>query len=124
MNNIWQLLLYQPILNALIFLYKVLFNNLGLAIIALTVIVRFALSPIMTNQLKSAKKMQELAPELEKLKRKFKDDKQKLMQAQMELYKNHGVNPASGCLPQIVQLIVLISLYPVSYTHPEPTRPY
>lgn len=111
MLQIWQLLLYQPILNALIFLYKVLFNNLGLAIIALTIIVRFALSPIMTNQLKSAKKIQELSPELEKLKLKFKDDKQKLMQAQMELYKRNNVNPASGCLPQIVQLVILISLY-------------
>lgn len=111
MKEVWQILLYQPILNALIFLYKVLFSNLGLAIVALTVIIRFALAPIMTGQLKSAKKMQELAPELEKLKAKFKDDKQKLAQAQMELYKQNGVNPASGCLPQIVQLIILISLY-------------
>ncbi len=111
MINIWQLLLYQPILNSLIFLYKVLFSNLGLAIIVLTLIVRFALSPIMNRQLKSTKKMQELAPELEKIKAKFKGDKQKLMQAQMELYKKNGVNPASGCLPQIVQLIILISLY-------------
>ncbi len=111
MTNIWQTILYQPLLNALIFLYKLLFNNLGLAIIALTVLIRAALSPIMTKQLKSTKKMQEVAPELEKLKVKFKDDKQKLMQAQMELYKKHGVNPASGCLPQIVQLVILISLY-------------
>lgn len=111
MTNIWQLLLYQPILNALIFLYKLLFDNLGLAIIGLTLLVRGALSPIMNKQLRSAKKMQELSPELGKLKEKFKDDKQKLMQAQMELYKRHGVNPASGCLPQIVQLIILISLY-------------
>jgi YidC/Oxa1 family membrane protein insertase len=111
MINIWQLLLYQPILNTLIFLYKVLFSNLGLAIIVLTLIIRFALSPIMNKQLKSTKKMQELAPELEKIKAKFKNDKQKLMQAQMELYKKNGVNPTSGCLPQIVQLIILISLY-------------
>lgn len=111
MTNIWQLLLYQPILNALIFLYKVLFSNLGLAIIALTVLIRAVLSPIMNQQLRSAKKMQELSPELAKLKEKFKDDKQKLAQAQMELYKQNGVNPASGCLPQIVQLIILISLY-------------
>ena len=111
MTNIWQLLLYQPILNALIFLYRILLSNLGGAIIVLTLIVRFALSPIMNRQLKSTKKMQELAPELEKIKAKFKNDKQKLMQAQMELYKQNGVNPASGCLPQIVQLIILISLY-------------
>lgn len=111
MHQIWQTLLYQPILNALIFFYKALSLNLGLAIIALTLIIRFALAPIMNKQLHSAKKMQELSPELGKLKVKFKDDKQKLMQAQMELYKKNNVNPASGCLPQIVQLIVLISLY-------------
>lgn len=113
MMNIWQLLLYQPILNALIFLYKILFSNLGLAIIALTLFIRAVLAPIMTQQLRSAKKMQDLSPELAKLKEKFKDDKQKLAQAQMELYKNNGVNPASGCLPQVVQLIILISLYQV-----------
>lgn len=111
MFNLWQTLLYQPILNSLIFFYRILFNNLGLAIIALTVLIRLALSPIMTKQLRSTKQMQELGPELEKLKSKFKDDKQKLMQAQMELYKKHGINPASGCLPQVVQLIILISLY-------------
>lgn len=103
--------LSQPILNALILLYKVLFSNLGLAILALTSIVRLALIPLTNPQLKSAQKMQEINPELEDLKKKFKDDKQKLMQAQMELYKKHGINPAAGCLPQIVQFVILISLY-------------
>lgn len=110
MNPI-NILLYQPILNAVILLYKVLFSNLGLAIIALTAVIRALLIPLMNPQLKSAKKMQELAPEIAKLKEKFKDDKQKLAQAQMELYKRNGVNPASGCLPQILQLVILISLY-------------
>jgi YidC/Oxa1 family membrane protein insertase len=55
--------------------------------------------------------MQELAPELEKLKQKFKDDKQGLVTAQAELYKQHGLNPASGCLPQVVQIVILIGLY-------------
>jgi YidC/Oxa1 family membrane protein insertase len=82
-----------------------------LAIIALTGIVRLILIPLTTPQLESAKKMQDLAPELEKLKSKFKDDKQKLAQAQMELYKKHGINPAAGCLPQIIQMIILITLY-------------
>jgi len=109
--NIWKILLDQPILNALIVLYKILFSNLGLAIIALTSLVRLALIPLTSPQLKSAQVIQELAPELEKLKKKNKDDKQKLAQAQMELYKKHGVNPAAGCLPQILQFIILISLY-------------
>ncbi len=106
-------ILNQPILNALIILYKLLFSNLGLAIIALTALIRLALIPLTNPQLKSAQKMQELNPELEKLKKKYKDDKQKLMQAQLELYKKNGINPAAGCLPQILQLVILISLYQV-----------
>jgi len=113
MSEIWKILLYQPILNLLFAFYKVLFSNLGLAIIALTVVIRAILIPLMNPQMKSAKKMQELAPELDKLKKKFKDDKQKLMQAQMQLYKENGINPTSGCIPQIVQFIILISLYQV-----------
>ena len=111
MANLWHILLDQPILNALIFLYQIFFSNLGLAIIVLTVLVRLVLIPLTNPQLRSAQKMQELAPELEKLKRKHKGDKQKLMQAQLDLYKRHNVNPASGCLPQILQFIILISLY-------------
>ena len=111
MANIWNLLLYQPLLNALIFFYQVLFNNLGLAIIALTVVIRLILTPLTLPSLKAASKMKELAPEIEKLKVKFKGDKQKFAQAQLELYKKNGANPAAGCLPQIVQLIILIALY-------------
>lgn len=106
-------ILFQPILNALIVLYNLLFSNLGLAIIALTALIKLALAPLTNPQLKAAQKMQELAPELEKLKKKYKDDKQKLMQVQLELYKEHGVNPASGCLPQVLQIFILISLYQV-----------
>jgi len=105
--------LYQPILNALILLYNLFFSNLGLAIIALTVLIKLVLVPFTNPQLKASQKLQEINPELEKLKKKYKDDKQKLMQAQMELYKKHGFNPAAGCLPQIVQFILLITLYQV-----------
>jgi len=61
--------------------------------------------------LKAAQKQKDLAPELKKLKEKYKDNKEKLAKAQMELYRQHGVNPAAGCLPQILQLIILIALY-------------
>jgi len=111
MNEIWKTLLYQPLLNLIIIFYRLFFSNLGLAIMVLTGIIRVILIPLTSPQLKSAKKMQELAPEIDRLKNKFKDDKQKLMQAQMELYKKNGVNPASGCLPQIIQMILLITLY-------------
>ncbi|RJR25577.1 membrane protein insertase YidC [Candidatus Microgenomates bacterium] len=113
MNTIWNTLLFQPILNILILFYNLLFSNLGLAIIFLTLIIRLILIPLTNPQLKASKKMQELMPELEKLKKKYKDDKQKLMQAQMELYKRNNINPAAGCLPWIVQLILLITLFQV-----------
>ncbi|PJE69323.1 hypothetical protein COU96_00375 [Candidatus Shapirobacteria bacterium CG10_big_fil_rev_8_21_14_0_10_38_14] len=106
----WQTVLYQPIVNALVFLNQ-LFGNFGIAVIVLTIAIRFLLIPLTLPSLKATSKMRELAPELEKLKKKHGKDKQKLAQAQMELYKQHGVNPASGCLPQIIQIVILIALY-------------
>ena len=104
--------LIAPINNLLIFLYGISGQNLGLAIIFLTLIVRGVLVPITIPSLRSAKKLQELKPHLDKLKQKHKD-KQKLQLATLELYKQHGINPAPGCLPQIAQLLVLIALYQV-----------
>jgi len=106
-------LINNSIRQALTFFYQVFGGNLGLAIIALTLFIRSILIPITLPSLKSAKKMQELKPLLDKLKKKHKNDKKKLQQAQMELYKQHNINPAAGCLPQIVQIVVLISLYRV-----------
>lgn len=103
-------MLYQPLVNALIFLYGPL-GNFGLAIIALTIALRAALIPLSLPSMKTAKKMRELAPELEKLKKKHRKDKQALAKAQMELYQRHGANPAAGCLPLIIQLIILAALY-------------
>ncbi len=111
MQQIWFLLLYQPLVNALILFYKLFGGNLGSAIISLTVLIRLLIVPLVRPQLQMSKKMQELGPELEKLKARHKEDKQKLMQAQMDLYKQAGVNPAAGCLPQIIQFLVLIALF-------------
>src|SRR3989304_78922 len=102
----------NPINQLLIFLYGLTGNNLGFAIILLTLIIRGVLVPPTIPSLKSAKKLQELKPHLDKLKEKHKD-KQKLQLAQLDLYKQHGVNPAAGCLPQVAQLLVLIALYQV-----------
>lgn len=104
--------LTDPISNLLIFLYTLTGNNFGLAIILLTVVIRAVLVPITLPSLRSVKKMQDLKPQLDKLKLKYKD-KVKLQQAQLAFYKENGVNPMAGCLPQIVQLIILIALYQV-----------
>lgn len=110
MKALWTILLFQPFLNGLIFLNN-LFGSLGLAIILLTILIRLALFPLTLPAMRTSKKMAELAPELEKLKKKHSNNKQKLAQAQMDLYKKHGANPAAGCLPQIIQIIILIALY-------------
>ena len=111
MSQLWHIFLYQPLINALILFYKIFFNNLGLAIIGLTVLIRLLLMPLTLPALKTAAKIKELAPKLEKLKKKHKGDQQAFARAQLELYRQHGANPAAGCLPQIIQLVVLIALF-------------
>ena len=118
--NYWNILLVNPILNVLVALYKGfeflhIPGPLGFAVIGLTIIIRLILYPLMQAQLKSARKMQNLKPHLDALNVKHKNDKQALQQAQLALYKEHGVNPAAGCLPLLIQMPVLIALYNVFY---------
>ncbi|MBU0579442.1 YidC/Oxa1 family membrane protein insertase [Patescibacteria group bacterium] len=94
----------------LLFLYQTT-GNLGIAIIILTLIIRFALVPLTLPSLKAREKITKLQPEIDKLKKKHGKDKQAMQKAQMELYKKYNVNPLSGCLPQLVQLGFLIFLY-------------
>lgn len=83
----------------------------GFAIILFTVLVRGATFPLNLQQIKSAKAMQELQPLLKEIQEKHKGDREKLAQAQMALYKEHGVNPLGGCLPMLVQMPIWIALY-------------
>lgn len=76
-----------------------------------TVVIRLLLLPLLLPSLKSMEKMNLLAPKLKALQEKYKDDKKKLAEAQMELYKQEGVNPLGGCLPQLLQIAVLIIFY-------------
>lgn len=118
--TLWNQLLVWPIINLLMALYKFfewlhIPGPLGFAVIGLTISIRFLLYPLMASQLKSAKKMQQLKPHLDAINTKHKDDKKALQQAQLDLYKQHGVNPAAGCLPLLIQMPVLIALYNVFY---------
>lgn len=110
--NIWDALFVQPLLNGIILFYK-LTGNLGVAIIVFTVFMRLVLVPLTIPGMKQAQKMKEVAPNLEKLKEKYKNDRQGLAKAQMELYRQKGVNPAAGCLPQIFQMVLLFALFQV-----------
>ena len=105
--------IYQPILSSLIWLYHGLGDNLGFAIIVLTLLIRGVLFPFALPSLRAAKKMADLKPELDALKKKHGHDPKLLQQKQLEFYKNHNINPASGCLPYLAQFVVLIALYQV-----------
>ena len=99
--------LYQ----VLLFFYHLFGGNLGLPIIAITLIIKFILIPLVLPSMKSAKKMQALKPALDRLKEKFKDNKQAIAQETMKLYKENHVNPFASCLPLLIQLPILIALY-------------
>lgn len=83
----------------------------GFAIILFTLLVRLATFPLNMQQIKSSKAMQELQPKMKELQTKYKNDKEKLAQEQMALYKEHGVNPIGGCLPMVVQMPIWFALY-------------
>lgn len=112
MSQVFHSFIYQPIYNALIFLYNVIpGNDLGVAIVALTVLIRILLYPVAQKQIESQKKLQDLQPEIKKLQDKYKGDKEKQGRALMDFYKERKVNPASGCLPLVIQIVFFIALY-------------
>ena len=88
-----------------------LVNNWGVAIILLTVLIKAAFFPLSAASYKSMAQMRELAPRLQSMKEKFGDDKQKMQQAMMEMYRTEKINPMGGCLPIIIQIPVFIALY-------------
>lgn len=115
-GDIFNLIFFGPVVNLLVVIYQGLSalhipGALGFSIMILTILIRVLVWPFMSSQIKSAKKMADLKPHLDELKNKHKDNKQALAQAQMALYKEHGVNPAGGCLPALIQIPVFIALY-------------
>lgn len=100
----------SPFVNALMWFYG-LFGNLGCSVIIVTIIIKLILFPIIWPSLKSAKKMTALQPRLKKLQEKYGKDKEGLAKAQMDFYKNEGINPLSGCLPNLLQVAVLIIFF-------------
>lgn len=112
MGALFHTFIYQPLYNILIFLYNIVPGaDFGIAIIIITIFLRFLLMPIYKKQIESQKKLQELQPKIKELQKKTKNDKEKQARELMELYKTHKTNPFSGCLPLIIQLIFLIAIY-------------
>jgi len=108
--------IFQPLFQAMAWLiafFYALVPNYAIAIALLTVVVMLITAPLTVKSTKSMVAMQRLSPELKKLQQKYKGDKQKLNEEMMNLYKEHGVNPAGGCLPMFLQFPVFIILYDV-----------
>lgn len=107
-------ILYRPLFNALIFLYNIIpGHDFGVAIILLTLIIRFALYPLSQKSIKSQKELQVLQPKVKEIQEKYKGNREKQSVAMMELYKTHKVNPATGCLLLLAQLPILLALFSV-----------
>jgi YidC/Oxa1 family membrane protein insertase len=108
----WDTLIVTPMTNILLIIYAFV-GNFGVAIILFTVLIKLVTHPLMANQIKASAKMQELmqSEEWQKIQAKHKDDKEKLAQEQMRVYKEQGVNPLGSCLPTLIQFPVIIGLY-------------
>ncbi|MYE26786.1 MAG: YidC/Oxa1 family membrane protein insertase [Chloroflexi bacterium] len=106
----WDLIL-NPFVTILAWLYAALNQDIVLAIVVLTVIIRFLTYPLLAKQQESSRRMQQLQPQLKKLQEKYKNDKEKMSQAQMKLYRENKVNPVGGCFPMLIQFPILIGLY-------------
>lgn len=114
--SIYHGLIYQPILNILVGFYETIaFYDFGLAVIFSTIFIRLLLYPIFHKSTKHSMMMQKLQPQLEKVKELHKNDKEKQLKAQMEIYREHRINPMSGMLLLLLQLPVMIALYQIFF---------
>lgn len=114
LKSAFNLILYQPLFNILILLYEYLpGHDFGVAVIALTVIIRIILYPLMGKSIKSQKVLMELQPKIKEIQKQYRDDKEKQTRALMGLYQKEKFNPFGGCLPLLVQFPILIALYQV-----------
>ncbi|MEK7528696.1 MAG: YidC/Oxa1 family membrane protein insertase [Patescibacteria group bacterium] len=113
----WDAILFQPIYNALIFLITLTpGKSLGTAIILLTLVIRLILLVPSQHAMQSQRKMQEMQPKLEHIKKKFAGNQERIAKETMELWKSHKVNPFGSCMPLLVQFPILIALYYVIST--------
>lgn len=111
MSELWDLIILRPMLNGLIVLYKVFFQDFGTAIIVFTIFTRILILPLTIKQLKSTKAMSALQPKLQELQKKYAKDKAKLSQETMSLYKEAGISPMGCLVPTLVQMPIWIALY-------------
>jgi YidC/Oxa1 family membrane protein insertase len=111
MIDIWNVAILDPVLNGLIALSTLLWNNFGLAIIVLTVAVRLILLPLTFRQTRSTVAMQALQPKLQEIQKKYARNQQQLQKEMMKLYKEAGINPLGCMWPMLIQMPIWIALY-------------
>jgi YidC/Oxa1 family membrane protein insertase len=109
-NPPWDIF-FLPLFNLLIFLYELPLVDFAIAIILFTIIIRTILAPLFIRQIGSQKEMQRMQPLVREVQRKHKGNRQKVYEETQALYREHGVNPAAGCLPVLLQLPILFALY-------------
>src|SRR5438876_7631761 len=109
-TEVWNAFLVHPLINLLV-LADYFVHDFGLAVVIVTVAIRLALFPVFRAQVRSSRAMQELAPAMNDIKKKYGNDRAKLQQEQMKLYKERGINPVGGCLPMLVFFPVLFAMY-------------
>lgn len=112
LSTLWNGVFLKPLANLLIFLTNIIpGHDLGVAIIILTIIIRLVLYPLSKKAIENQRAMQAFQPELDKIKEKYKDDKDKQTKETLAFYQKHKINPLSSCLPLIIQMPILIALY-------------
>jgi YidC/Oxa1 family membrane protein insertase len=109
----------HPFSQALDWFKDQLWGQYGLAILAVTLIIRLIILPLTIKQYRSSKQMQALQPEIKKMKEKYKDDPKKQQEETMKLFQQNGVNPLAGCFPLLVQMPILIALYQAIMRNPD-----
>jgi YidC/Oxa1 family membrane protein insertase len=109
----WDALIITPFVNILLGIYKLVGNNFGIAIILFTLVIRLITQPLTAKQIKSTTAMQSLQKDKRwiDMQAKYKNEKEKLAQEQMKLYKEMGVSPFASCLPTLIQFPIIIALY-------------
>lgn len=110
MQSLFQILLYQPIYNAMVGLYA-LIPDMGVVILILTILIKLALYPLTKSSLTSQKALLDMQPKIDALKKEHKEDPQRMSQELMKLYKENKVNPMSSCLPLLIQLPIFLALF-------------
>ena len=112
--QIYNTILYEPIFNLLVWLYNTIpGHDIGLAILAITIIIKLILYPFSLQSIKAQKALQDLQPKMEEIKKKYKTNPQEMTKATMALYKQEKVSPFSSCLPLLIQFPFLIAVYQV-----------